>query len=344
MLYIPLKVATLAWRTERIFSPILLGLLLLSSCTDSRSGLPARDSASQTLDARAVEVSFASSDTATGSRDGLPETDTLLPARDTIARAPVRAYTPFAVVNYGTFRDFSEAVGPQWLTNVLKVNRLDLEHVRQGDTLVVPLDPSDQMALTPLPQEITLLRAVPKLAFVSQRVQAFGAYEYGLLVRWGPTSSGKKSTPTPNGLYFMNWKSKQSVSTDDSTWVLPWLVNFESNRGLSFHQFDLPGYPASHACVRLLEEDARWLYGWAEQWKVSPDGRQIAQYGAPVVIAGEYDFGARPPWKRLLDDPGAAEMPQAEVDSIIAQYLPTILERRVVSDSAPVGERIVGGP
>jgi len=35
---------------------------------------------------------------------------------------------------------------------------------------------------------------------------------------------------------------------------------------VSFHKFDLPGYPASHGCVRLPEEDAKWIYDWADHW------------------------------------------------------------------------------
>ena len=39
-------------------------------------------------------------------------------------------------------------------------------------------------------------------------------------------------------------------------WQLNWYFNFHNFRGLAFHEFDLPGVPASHACVRLLARDA----------------------------------------------------------------------------------------
>ena len=68
---------------------------------------------------------------------------------------------------------------------------------------------------------------------------------------------------------------------------------------MSFHQFDLPGYPASHACVRLLERDAKWLYEWGQQWTLDTTGRTILTTGTPVVIVAEYDYAAPPPWVDL---------------------------------------------
>jgi lipoprotein-anchoring transpeptidase ErfK/SrfK len=94
---------------------------------------------------------------------------------------------------------------------------------------------------------------------ISYPIEAFGAYEQGKLVRWGPTSLGKKSTKTPTGLFFTNWKSKETISTEDSSWILKWYFNLVNSTGVSIHQYGLPGYPASHACARLYEEDAKWF-------------------------------------------------------------------------------------
>jgi hypothetical protein len=42
---------------------------------------------------------------------------------------------------------------------------------------------------------------------------------------------------------------------------MPW-YQFSNDRGFGVHQYDLPGRPASHGCVRMLERDAKWVYEW----------------------------------------------------------------------------------
>jgi hypothetical protein len=219
-------------------------------------------------------------------------------------------------------------LGADGFSLALKINRLDVEHVRQGDTLIVPERATEPLSFSPFPQRLASeLSPAARLLIVSRRVQAFAAYENGALVRWGPTSTGRKETPTPAGLYHTNWRSKLRRSSDNAQWMLPWLWNFENQRGVSFHQFDLPGYPASHACVRLLEEDARWIYEWAEPWILSGDRRSVIAYGTPVVVFGEYAYDALPPWKRLVEDPLAATVEAGEIESPLKAHAPLIAER-----------------
>ena len=142
--------------------------------------------------------------------------------------------------------------------------------------LVVPVDlAGDELAYSPLPAAWPAAAAHPKYLVVHQPMQVFGAYEFGRLVRWGPVSSGRKETPTPAGSFNLTWRSRKRTSTDNDAWMLEWYFNFVNARGVSFHQFDLPGYAASHACVRLLQRDAQWLYGWGDQWKLSEDRRTV---------------------------------------------------------------------
>ncbi|HEY6403600.1 MAG TPA: L,D-transpeptidase, partial [Blastocatellia bacterium] len=97
---------------------------------------------------------------------------------------------------------------------------------------------------------------------------------------------------------------------------LPWYFNLDNKQGISFHQYDLPGYPASHGCVRLLEEDAAWIYGWADQWKLSAD-RRVETQGTPVIVFGKYDYGKQAPWKQLVTDYRAASLTGSELDEAI---------------------------
>jgi hypothetical protein len=183
---------------------------------------------------------------------------------------------------------------------VQKLNRADLQHLDRLRTLVVPdvwLD--DQLAYSPMPQHFPQGRQHRRVVIVYQPAQVFGAYEYGELVRWGPVSTGRRTDPTPTGLFHLNWRKQAHVSTIDPDWVMPWSFNFENRVGLAFHEQDLPGHPASHGCVRLLGEDARWLFDWADTWTLDPSGTRVLKLGTPVLILGEYDFAAAPPWQSL---------------------------------------------
>jgi hypothetical protein len=182
-----------------------------------------------------------------------------------------------------------------------KLNRRDLEHLARLTEIIVPdawqpEGPEGELAYSPLPEEWPWAVSMPKALVVHQPGQVFGAYEFGKLVRWGPVSTGRQETPTPAGSFNLTWKSKSRRSTDNDAWLLKWYFNFINARGVSFHEFDLPGAAASHACVRLLTRDAMWLYDWGEQWVLSPDRRTVATPGTPVVIQGEVDFKNPTPW------------------------------------------------
>lgn len=183
-----------------------------------------------------------------------------------------------------------------------KLNRRDAEHLLRAEPaipgLVVPdLWMDDELAFSPMPAVCERTASHAKALVVHQPMQAFGAYENGQLVRWGPVSTGRRETPTPAGEYSLTWRSRKRRSTDNDAWVLEWYFNFINERGVSFHQFDLPGYPASHACVRLLQRDAMWIYDWGEQWTLDPDDRRkIVTSGSPVWIAGVFDYKSPGAW------------------------------------------------
>ena len=249
--------------------------------------------------------------------------------RPTIVLSPSKAATPvhfevFKVQSRKSIAELESGLGPVGFAAILKLNRIDKRHIHVGDSLVIPEATADVMSIAPFPAHLEIACKIPKLVLVSRRVQAFGAYESGRLVRWGPTSTGKKSTPTPAGLYHANWKAKTRRSSVNQSWILPWCFNLDDKAGISFHQFDLPGYPASHGCVRLLEEDAKWVYDWADQWTLSGIDQSILAFGTPVVIFGDYKYGEKPLWKQLADDPAATAISPAESEIAVNQHLATI--------------------
>jgi len=195
---------------------------------------------------------------------------------------------------------FTTQYQPAQIAILEKLNRRDREHLVRLKEMIVPdVWLEDELAYGVLPPTWTWAEEYPKAIVVSQPAQVFGAYEFGKLVRWGPVSSGRKETPTPAGTFNLTWKTKSRTSTDNDAWLLKWYFNFVNARGVSFHEFELPGYAASHACVRLLERDAMWVYSWGEQWKLAKDGREILQPGSTVVILGQYGHGRAAPWTSL---------------------------------------------
>lgn len=188
---------------------------------------------------------------------------------------------------------------PAWQLDILQMlNRVDLPHLARLSGVVVPDTwTTDVLSYSPLPGRYAAGQPFAKLLVVDQPWQVFGAYERGRLVRWGPVSSGRMTSPTPTGLFHLNWKSRGRRSTVDPEWFMPWYFNFGNAEGLSFHEYALPGRPASHACVRLRGVDARWLYEWGDEWILADTSRQIVRAGTPVLIVGVYDFAGAPPWR-----------------------------------------------
>jgi len=222
-----------------------------------------------------------------------------------------------------------DSIGEAGWRALLRINRVDSAHVRRGDTLIAPrwladsLATGDPLAFSPFPRAIPALRDTAKALLISLRVQAVAAYDSGRLVHWAPASTGRRDTPTPVGRYHTNWKDRERVSTFDEAWLLRWYVNLHNLEGVSLHQYELPGRPASHSCVRLLEDDAIWFYGWVETWRLAPGGRAVLRDGTPAVVFGAWRWGARAPWKRLPEDAAAASLGADE----IAEALRVLAER-----------------
>jgi lipoprotein-anchoring transpeptidase ErfK/SrfK len=218
------------------------------------------------------------------------------------AQAPQGAYRIEAAPK--TAAEFQARFTAAQIEVLEMLNRRDRVHLLRIDPaapgLLVPVAWSEAvLTYSPFPQTWPAAEPSAKAIVVHQAMQAFGAYENGRLVRWGPVSTGRKETPTPKGAFNLTWRARKRRSTDNADWLLEWYFNFVNARGVSFHLFDLPGYPASHACVRLLFPDAQWLYGWGDQWSLADDRRTVTVPGTPVLILDTYPFGAPPAWLSL---------------------------------------------
>jgi len=187
---------------------------------------------------------------------------------------------------------------PEQIGLLEKLNRVDRKSLFKLDAIVEPeYWTGDERDYAPLPLALPWARDLDQTIVVHKPLQAFAAYVYGELVRWGPVSTGKPNSPTPSGLYALNWRSKGHRSTVNRSWFLPWYFNFNNDTGHAFHQYELPGLPASHGCVRMLERDALWLYDWGREWKLDERGWTVTESGTAVLIIGEYPEVDTPPWR-----------------------------------------------
>ncbi len=153
---------------------------------------------------------------------------------------------------------------------VKRVNRMNTR-LRKGMRIAVPnnLPYTDRMDIAPFPQLIN--PPGRKLVVVDPKVLAWGAYNrQGELVHWGPASGGKnycrdvrRGCRTVRGTY--SFYHKRGAGCRSSKYPLrrggapmPYCMFFY--KGYALHGSPVvPGYHASHGCVRLFNNDAKWL-------------------------------------------------------------------------------------
>lgn len=183
------------------------------------------------------------------------------------------------------------------------LNRKDIQFVRVGDSLVVPdTIIGDLRAYSMFPMYYEAADTINKIVLISNAWQCYAAYEKGVLVRFAAVNSGEERKPTLPGRYAVNWKQRKRLSSLDSTWVLPFTVNFHQYAGSAFHQFEMPGRPVSHSCVRQFMTDAEWLFKWVKQARLDTVRRRPIPFtGTPVIILDIFDFTRRRggPWLEL---------------------------------------------
>lgn len=230
--------------------------------------------------------------------------------------------------NDSLMKKFNKEFSAEQKYTIAALNRIDVDHIKTRDSLIVPNEfYSNFLDYSPFPKSVEILNEVDKFIVFSYPIQAYAVYEKGTLIKWGPTNMGKKSAQTPRKLYFTNWKGRKVKSTVDSEWILNWNFNIHNTDGVGFHQYALPGYPASHSCLRLLDADAQWLYNWADQW-VLADKNTVAVKGNPVLVYGDYNFGVKGVWYQLYKNPKITDISLGELTDLIQPHLETIMKEQ----------------
>jgi peptidoglycan hydrolase-like protein with peptidoglycan-binding domain len=100
----------------------------------------------------------------------------------------------------------------------------------------------------------------PLHMLVSLNEQKIKVYQGLNLIETSPISSGKGGYSTPTGVFSILEKRRKHFSNlyDDAPMPLMQRLTWS---GIALHVGKLPGYPASHGCIRLPHPFAKSLYG-----------------------------------------------------------------------------------
>jgi predicted RecA/RadA family phage recombinase len=100
----------------------------------------------------------------------------------------------------------------------------------------------------------------PALVVVNLETQRLVLFRNGVPVAASTVSSGKTGHETPTGVFSILEKNAVHHSKTYNNAAMPNMQRLTS-RGIALHAGNLPGYPASHGCVRLPLGFSKLLFG-----------------------------------------------------------------------------------
>ncbi len=113
----------------------------------------------------------------------------------------------------------------------------------------------------------------PLVLIISLPDQTLSAYRNGIRIAYSSISSGTKGRSTPSGVFTILEKEVIHFSNKYHHAPMPFMQRLTWT-GVAMHGGDLPGYPASHGCIRLPREFAKKLYS-------------VTTRGTTVIVTGE---------------------------------------------------------
>ncbi len=222
--------------------------------------------------------------------------------------------------------------GKQWQDG-LRFNRMDRRHFLAGMSVKVPKQMEDIKEFNPMPPFYLEADEEPQVILIDQNEMFLGAYEFGTLVFSAPVAVGVDEFRLKNGSYRVDAvdpvheSSLYPVEGSERPYPMHYGLRFHvEKRGDGWtsywiHGRDLPGYPASHGCIGLYDEemqleyygepakpllmDAKRLYRWAVG--DSDTGALQRVRGPMVIIMGEPQI----PPEKLRPVPDAAASPES---------------------------------
>ncbi|KTD79239.1 L,D-transpeptidase [Legionella waltersii] len=153
---------------------------------------------------------------------------------------------------------------------VQRVNR-SYNYLWAGKEIAIPKNLATMNIFDVSPFPLKIRSEHEKQIIVDQEKLAWGAYDAeGNLVLWGPISSGRdkcsdsnRSCRTLTGIFRVFSKENVRCTSDvfpigKGGAKMPYCMYF--HKGFALHgSDDIPGERASHGCVRMFINDAKWL-------------------------------------------------------------------------------------
>ena len=131
-----------------------------------------------------------------------------------------------------------------------------------------------------------IARSGPVLVYVDLGRQRATVYRNGVRIGVSTISSGKDGYETPTGVFTILEKDEDHRSRTYDNAPMPFQQRL-TWKGVALHAGNLPGFPASHGCVRLPMEFARKLF-------------TVTPMGGTVVIAGGHEDPVKRPAAGVL--------------------------------------------
>jgi len=168
---------------------------------------------------------------------------------------------------------------------------------RQQRTRKVPSKKATQVKDTTVHPQMPLIINV---SIARQRVRVYDANGF---FAEAPVSTGMPGHPTPMGVFSVIQKDRYHHSTIYSGAPMPFMQRITWG-GVALHAGYLPGYPASHGCIRMPEAFAIKMWGWTKM-----GARVIVSPGELTPVSFEHPLL---PTMKVAPPPPVAEQPDAD--------------------------------
>ncbi len=126
----------------------------------------------------------------------------------------------------------------------------------------------------------------PILAIVSLQKQRITIYDANGWILRAPVSSGQRGRETPAGVFSVIQKDAEHYSNIYDDAYMPNMQRITWS-GIALHGGYLPGYPASHGCIRMPYDFAARLFGLTQlglRVIVSPSDPAPAEFSHPMLF------------------------------------------------------------
>ena len=126
----------------------------------------------------------------------------------------------------------------------------------------------------------------PLIIAISINKQNLRVYDANGFFAEAPISTGMAGHPTPMGAFSVIQKQKLHHSNIYSGAPMPFMQRITWS-GIAMHAGVLPGYPASHGCIRMPPAFAVKMYGWTRMGArvvVTPGEMTPASFSHPLLV------------------------------------------------------------